>query len=256
MKERKKRSLLWTLDEEILRAVVKKSTSLSSIIAHFGFVLSGGNFSALKARLIKSNIDFSHIPLGVGANRNRFLSRKNKIPLEKILVQNSSYSRGHLKRRLVLEGLLEERCAWCPVQTTWNGKPLVLVLDHINGIRDDNRIENLRFLCPNCNSQTSTFSGRHNKKRKYLCTRCGKQKSKKSDHCQKCFSFLQQRCAHPDKEQLAKEVWEVPLNQVAQKYGVKGTTIRSWCEICGIKRPTKGYWQKRLYSKKSFGPLV
>lgn len=65
-----------------------------------------------------------------------------------------------LKKRLLAEGLLEERCAECGI-SEWNGRPLSLHLDHINGDRRDQRLENLRFLCPNCHSQTETYCGRN-----------------------------------------------------------------------------------------------
>ena len=69
----------------------------------------------------------------------------------------------HLKERLVKEKYLEYKCAECGI-TEWNGKPLSLHLDHINGINNDHRIENLRFLCPNCHSQTNTYAGKNKKK--------------------------------------------------------------------------------------------
>ena len=67
-----------------------------------------------------------------------------------------------LKKRLLAEGLLKNKCSACGVPDSWNRKPLVLELDHINGNSKDHRLENLRILCPNCQSQTSTF---RNKKR-------------------------------------------------------------------------------------------
>jgi HNH endonuclease len=87
-------------------------------------------------------------------------------PMKEILIENSSYqAQNTLKRRLVEAGLLEYKChnLICPIhlETTWCGEPIVLHLDHINGIRNDNRLENLQFLCPNCHSQTPTYCGRN-----------------------------------------------------------------------------------------------
>ena len=85
-----------------------------------------------------------------------------KKDLKTILVKNSTYTnRTALKKRLVDEKILPYRCAICGNEGEWNSYPLILQLDHINGINNDNRIENLRFLCPNCHSQTTTFSGRN-----------------------------------------------------------------------------------------------
>lgn len=83
------------------------------------------------------------------------------IPLEEVLVENSTYSRYNLKKRLLKAGFMPYVCGECGRGPEWNGKPLTLVLDHKNGVNNDNRAENLRYLCPNCNSQMPTFAGRN-----------------------------------------------------------------------------------------------
>lgn len=87
-----------------------------------------------------------------------------RIPMEELLVADRPITnRTHLKGRLFKAGLLDNKCAVCSCPPTWREEPLVLVLDHINGKNTDNRLENLRLLCPNCNSQQSTFLGRNKK---------------------------------------------------------------------------------------------
>jgi len=76
------------------------------------------------------------------------------------LVGNANRSRSNLKMRLQKAGMLENRCQICGI-TDWRDKPLSIHLDHINGVKNDNRLQNLRMLCPNCHSQTPTFSGRN-----------------------------------------------------------------------------------------------
>lgn len=71
-------------------------------------------------------------------------------------------SRASVRRAILKENLIEYKCSECNVKT-WNGKILSLHLDHINGINNDNRLENLRFLCPNCHSQTETYTGKNKK---------------------------------------------------------------------------------------------
>jgi len=95
-----------------------------------------------------------------------------KRSLGEILVLASTYqTTSHLKARLIKEGVLENRCAICDQPALWRGLPLVLILDHMNGDRSDHRIENLRLLCPNCNSQQPTFAGKN--KGRYRLSQAG-----------------------------------------------------------------------------------
>jgi len=79
---------------------------------------------------------------------------------EEVFVENSTYARHNIKRRLIKQKMIEYVCQDCGIDGNWNGKKLSLQLDHTNGVNNDNRVENLRFLCPNCHSQTNNFSGK------------------------------------------------------------------------------------------------
>lgn len=81
-------------------------------------------------------------------------------PLEELLVDGRLLQTNRLKKRLMADGLKQDRCEIC-LRDSWNGRPIPLELDHINGRRDDNRLANLRILCPNCHAQTDTYRGRN-----------------------------------------------------------------------------------------------
>jgi hypothetical protein len=85
---------------------------------------------------------------------------KAKIPLEEILAGDHPYYQTlKLKKRLIREGILENKCSCCGIEK-WQGKEISLQLDHINGDSSDHVRENLRLLCPNCHSQTDTWCGK------------------------------------------------------------------------------------------------
>ncbi len=89
--------------------------------------------------------------------------KTNCIPLDKILIENSTYENmSRLKIRLFSEQIKENKCEECGI-TEWNNKPLTLQIHHINGIHNDHRISNLKLLCPNCHSQTENYAGANNK---------------------------------------------------------------------------------------------
>lgn len=135
-----------------------KESSYSKALMYLGIPISGSNFSTLKQKIKEYNVDISHMT-HQGHNRGK-QTRSNR-NLENILVENSTYtSTHHLKVRLLSLDMLSSHCYTCGI-SEWMGKPAPLQLDHINGIRTDNRIENLRILCPNCHAQTDTWTGKN-----------------------------------------------------------------------------------------------
>jgi 5-methylcytosine-specific restriction endonuclease McrA len=95
--------------------------------------------------------------------RGEIKPRPQSMPITRLL--SGRRNRTHIKTRLLRAGLLENRCEQCGLES-WRGKPLSMHIDHVNGVRDDHRLENLRMLCPNCHSQTETYAGRNAKKRR------------------------------------------------------------------------------------------
>jgi 5-methylcytosine-specific restriction endonuclease McrA len=87
------------------------------------------------------------------------------MPNERLFVAGEPRNRGNLKRRMIADGIKQNVCAACGLGE-WRGKRLSMALHHINGDRLDNRLENLELLCPNCHSQTDTYSGRNGHRRR------------------------------------------------------------------------------------------
>lgn len=187
---RKRTSPIWTTKRNKLEVIVKKSYSLAEVLREIGLnpYVSGSRYKSLKERLDKEDIDYSHISLGAWSNLGRNFNKK-EIPLEEVMIKNSTYSRYHLKKRLLRDNILKNICNICNIEGEWQGKKLVMILDHINGVNDDHRRENLRMLCPNCNSQQKTFAGKRNKKISLKCKKCGDEIStrSKSKLCKKCY---------------------------------------------------------------------
>ena len=148
-----------------LRKALETSLSIAEALRKIGLVPAGGNYETVHRLIREQNIDVSHMT-GQGWNKEdhsrTLANNRPTIPLEEILVNNSTYRGGShtLKKRLLASGLKQWACERC-YRHAWNGKPIPLELEHISGKRFDNRIENLRLLCPNCHAQTPTYRGRN-----------------------------------------------------------------------------------------------
>jgi hypothetical protein len=151
----------WTIEQ--LKVAVKKSTSSRQILKKLGLRQAGGNYFQLQKYIKEFGLDTAHFK-GKGWCKGMHFEFKPKIPLEKILVENSNFQSYKLKNRLFKDGLKLAQCEECGWSKTAENGRLPLELDHINGNVHDNRLENLRILCPNCHSLKPTHRGRNKKK--------------------------------------------------------------------------------------------
>lgn len=156
----------WTEEEFVV--AVRTSTSWAGVLRKLNRKIGGGTLHALKQLAEQLKLDTSHMSgqgwaKGVKARERWWETKK---PLSEILVINSTYtSTNHLRKRLIEEGIKEHRCECCGY-TEWLGRPIPIQLEHVNGNRTDNRLENLKILCPNCHAQTPTYCGKNVKLRR------------------------------------------------------------------------------------------
>jgi hypothetical protein len=203
-------------EKDLLEEIVKKSNSLKEALENIGLRSAGGNFKTIKKYLEIYNIDTSHFTQKWEVMVNKM--RNSKIDLSLVLVENSTYSRTHLKNRLYEDGLKNRVCEICGQDENWNGMKISLILDHINGVYNDNRLENLRIVCPNCNAG--------------LETHCGKNISRKKDIKKKSKVRLSRRkVERPSYEVLKAEIIKNGYSSTGRKYGVSDNAIRKWLKI-------------------------
>jgi hypothetical protein len=228
--------------EAAARTAVAASLSYAETLRRLDLCSTGGNGRTLRLWIDRWSIATDHFDSRAA---QRAALRRRPQPLEEIMVEGSTYSRNHLKNRLYREGLKPRLCEVCGQGELWRGRPMGLVLDHINGIRDDHRLENLRIVCPNCAATLDTHCGRKNRLdvTDRACLRCGQPFTPRSTHQQYCSRECGRRAPRPSKgvpnlglrraarpphDQLLREIAATSYSAVGRRYGVSDNAIRKW----------------------------
>ena len=207
-------------NKEKLEEAIANSFNYCDVLRYLNIPLQGNNSCTLKHKIKEFNLDISHFTLK-GNTRSR-----EYIKAEYYLVENSTIQTDKLKKKLLHEGIKEAKCECCGL-TEWLNKPIILQLHHVDGNKNNNKLENLQLLCPNCHSQTDNYCGNANKE-KHLCPDCGTEISGRALHCKKCslkYQHITRKLTITDEQLLAeKELLKTNI-AIAKKYNVSDSYI-------------------------------
>jgi hypothetical protein len=229
--------------EQEARDAVASSFCYAHALRKLGLRPVGGNH-----RVFRKYVDeIWRIPTGhFDAERVRLMvaRRQRPLPLADVLVEHSTYSRAKLKERLYESGLKSRKCELCGQGEEWRGMRMSLILDHVNGAPNDNRLENLRIVCPNCAATLDTHCGRKNRltldlRRCRLCGRmflpprpqqryCSVECGCRHDHRDRSPKPERRKVPRPPYEQLIADVASLSMVAVGRKYGVSDNAVRKW----------------------------
>lgn len=233
--------------EADLRRAIARSASWAETLRDLGYRSAGGNWRTLKKYARLWGISTDHFD--PDAARNEAL-KAPKRRLDEIMIAGSTYSRFHLKRRLFEEGRKDRVCEECGQGESWRGRRMALILDHINGVPDDHRFENLRILCPNCAATLETHCGSKNRtpKKARKCPTCGESflpARHSNRYCSRACGQRWNRTRQPTGEQrprtrrverppypeLIAEIEEYGYVATGRRYGVSDNAIRKWVKF-------------------------
>ena len=232
--------------KENLEKAVMDSISMASCMEKLN-ISGGGAKDTIQKYIEKYNISTSHW-LGQGHNKGKNKNKYSDDHIKSLMIINGNdRDRRLIKRYLLNNKILKYNCSICDL-SSWLDKPITLQIDHINGIRTDHRLENLRLLCPNCHSQTSTYCAKNKKNSKLnnvktLC-RCGTQIKKPKTLCNSCkeadkienpkYFSKENIIKNIPKEDLIKDYLTLGKYELANKLEMSKTCLHKHLSNLGI----------------------
>lgn len=223
----------WNLER--IKEIIPQCINFTEVLEMLSIPRQGNNSNTLKRLLDENNIDYSHFTGRARVYNNTSTS------ISEYLSNRVKITSGKLRIKLLTEGLKENKCEICGI-TKWLGKPIVCQLHHIDGNNQNNNLENLQILCPNCHSQTENYCGSANvNKTKYYCKDCGKEINKGSVYCTICSHKHTRKVKdRPSKEKLLQDFKELKsFVKIGAKYGVSDNAIRKWFIQVGLPSKSK-----------------
>ena len=224
-------SILDKVSYEQLKEAVETSYNLSDAMIKIGYVKPrANNYKSFKKLCSDWQIDFSHLI----ENTNNPLANVRYTD-EEVFCLNSKISQSSLRNRY-LKLNIEYKCSLCGI-SEWQDKPLTLRLDHINGNKTDNRLENLRWICPNCDSQLDTYCNNGSIKNKHsYCIDCGAVITYGANRCEDCAKKALRKVARPERNELKNLIRNFSFIDIGKQFDVNDNTIRKWCDYYNLPR--------------------
>lgn len=226
-----------------LEIIIKNSKSFSEVANKLGYTNLSGNLPTLRKRIEEYNIDTSHF-----SGRVVIQTKRNE---ENVFIENSTASQATLRRWYKKGEYTEYKCSICGQLPIWQEKKLTLILDHIDGNNHNNKLENLRWVCPNCNQQLDTTGFKQMRSKavfiQQYCCDCGKPISKSAIRCIDCNEKQRKnnsKINQTTREELKILIRTKPFTQIAKQFNVSDNTIRKWCVYYNL--PSKATQIKKI----------
>lgn len=225
-------ALMDMFSDEEFTEIIQSSYSYKECLEKLGYHSNSGDATnRLKKKIESLGLDTYHFKSNSPIKRTE----------ENIFIEDSTASQKTLRLWYKKGQYTPYVCSICGQEPFWNGKELTLILDHINGRNHDNRLENLHWVCPNCNQQLDTTNGKNKtrlEKKVNLCQLCNKPISKDATFCIPCFNKQKTTTEVPGvpRELLKSLIRTTPFTQIGERFQVSDNTIRKWCDKYNLPR--------------------
>ena len=220
--------------KEELEQIILQSNNFADLCRKLGYKSdSTKTREVIQKRIDNFNISIEHFTRPL----------KKELSEENIFIENSDACQSTLRRWYKKGEYTPYKCSICGQEPIWQGKELTLILDHINGLNHDDRLENLRWVCPNCNQQLDTTGSKNPQRKiiakKYYCIDCGIEISNGSTRCVSCFNKsqiipLSKMCV--TREELKDLIRTKSFCEIGRMFNVTDNSIRKWCDKYNLPR--------------------
>lgn len=229
--------------KEELQKMANECTNMHQFVRKIGYK-SDCTYNTVRKKCSELGVSLEHF---TGRASNEV-----KRTEDNVFIKNSTASQTTLRRWYLKGNYSPYQCSICGQEPFWNGKELTLTLDHINGDNHDDRLENLRWVCPNCDRQLDTFCAKNSNRQTYYtykeksqnyCIDCGKPISSLATRCVDCYAKYAQIVERPSAETLRNLLEQAKgcFTEVGRQFKVSDNAIRKWCKQYGLPTHTKDY---------------